>query len=322
MKYQSEAALERNLIESLSKNGYEKINIKDQADLKDNFRQQLSEFNKDKLKGNPLTDKEFQIVMNRIEGKSIFESSKILRDKLEIEREDGERLFLTIMDTQKWCKNLFQITNQITMRGKYENRYDVTLLINGLPLVQIELKRRGLDMKEAFNQISRYKTHGSYKGLFRYIQIFVISNGVDTKYFSNSDGELNYVYTFFWTDKENNRITNLKDFSQGFLEKCHISKMIARYTVLKEREKQLLVLRPYQVYAVEEIVKRATETKNNGYIWHTTGERVIIVTGCINALRSRVSGTLVNMIHALLRVIKYNYCKQCMRSKDVLALQY
>src|SRR5699024_5844795 len=116
---------------------------------------------------------------------------------------------------------------------------------------------------------------------FRYIQIFIVSNGVDTKYFSNTDGDLSYKYTFFWTDKENNRITKLKEFSDVFLEKCHISKMIARYMVLKETEKQLLVLRPYQVYAVEEIIKRALDTRNNGYIWHTTGERVIIVTGCI-----------------------------------------
>lgn len=110
-------------------------------------------------------------------------------------------------------RNCCLVTNQITVRGKYENRYDVTILINGIPLVQIELKRRGLDMKEAFNQICRYKAH-SYTGLFRYIQIFVVSNGVDTKYFANSDGDLNYKYTFFWTDKENNRITNLKDLVQ------------------------------------------------------------------------------------------------------------
>lgn len=270
LSYQSEAVLEQNLLKSLIRNGYESVNINSEEDLKNNFRKQISKFNEDKLKGEPLTDKEFQIIMNRIEGKGVFESAKILRDKLEIERENGERLFLTIMDTQKWCKNLFQVTNQITVRGKYENRYDVTILINGIPLVQIELKRRGLDMKEAFNQICRYKAH-SYTGLFRYIQIFVVSNGVDTKYFANSDGDLNYKYTFFWTDKENNRITNLKDFSRTFLEKCHISKMIARYMVLKETDKQLLVLRPYQVYAVEEIVKRALETNNNGYIWHTTG---------------------------------------------------
>lgn len=270
MAYQTEAALEENLINLLSNNGYERIRIKDEDDLKENFRKQVSKFNRERLKGKPLTDKEFQRVINRMEGESVFESSKILRDKLEIERDNGERLFLTLMDRQHWCKNIFQVTNQITVRGKYENRYDTSLLINGLPLVQIELKRRGLDMKEAFNQISRYKLH-SYPGLFRYIQIFVVSNGVDSKYFANSDGELNYRHSFFWTDKENKRITNLKDFSKIFLDKCHISKMIARYIVLNETEKQLLVLRPYQVYAVEEIVKRAKDTKNNGYIWHTTG---------------------------------------------------
>lgn len=271
LRYESEAVLEKNLINYLSKNGYEKVHIRNEEDLINNFRNQLCKFNEEKLKGRPLTDREFQIVMNRIEGKGIFESARILRDKVEIQREDGSPLYLELMDTKKWCKNIFQITNQITVRGKYENRYDVTLLINGLPLVQIELKRRGLDMKEAFNQICRYKEHQSYTGLFRYIQIFVVSNGVDTKYFANSDGRLNYEYTFFWTDKGNERITNLKDFASTFLDKCHISKMIARYMVLKKTEKQLLVLRPYQVYAVEEIVKRALETSNNGYIWHTTG---------------------------------------------------
>ena len=270
MRYESEAVLEEKLINYLSKNGYERVYIKNEDDLKNNFRKQINKFNKDKLKGKDLTDKEFRILMNRIEGRNIFDSAKILRDKVEIQRDDGSQLFLELMDIKKWCKNLYQITNQITVRGKYENRYDITLLINGLPLVQIELKRRGLDMKEAFNQITRYKIH-SYTGLFRFIQLFVISNGVDTKYFSNSDGELDYKYTFFWTDKYNKRITSLKDFASVFLEKCHVSKMIARYMVIQETRKQLLVLRPYQVYAVEEIVKRAKETRNNGYIWHTTG---------------------------------------------------
>lgn len=270
MSYQSEAVLEKNLIKNLTGSGYERISINNEAELKANFRRQLSKFNEKSLKGKPLTDREFNIILNRMEGRGVFDSAKILRDKLEIERENGERLFLTLFDSQKWCKNLFQVTNQITVRGRYENRYDVTILINGLPLVQIELKRRGLDMKEAFNQIQRYKSQ-SYTGLFRYIQIFVVSNGVDTKYFANTDQHLNYKYTFFWTDKENERITKLKEFSDLFLEKCHISKMIARYMVLKETDKQLLVLRPYQVYAVEEIVKRALNTKNNGYIWHTTG---------------------------------------------------
>jgi len=298
LRYESEAVLENKLIDYLSKNGYERVNIKNEEDLVNNFRKQLCKFNEKKLKGKPLTEKEFQMVMNRIEGKGIFESAKILRDKVEIQREDGTPLYLELMDTRKWCKNLYQITNQITVRGKYENRYDVTLLINGLPLVQIELKRRGLDMKEAFNQICRYKNQ-SYTGLFSYIQIFVISNGVDTKYFANSDGRLNYKYTFFWTGEENERITNLRDFASSFLDKCHISKMISRYMVLKETKKQLLVLRPYQVYAVEKIVKRALETKNNGYIWHTTGERVIIVMGAVCVIKSRVSGTLNKCISCI-----------------------
>lgn len=110
----------------------------------------------------------------------------------------------------EWCKNEFQVTHQVTMVGKYENRYDVTLLINGLPLVQIELKRRGIDFKEAFNQVIRYKKH-SLNDLFRYVQIFIISNGIDTKYFANSDKEMDFQYTFYWTDKNNNRIDNLYD---------------------------------------------------------------------------------------------------------------
>ena len=156
------------------------------------------------------------------------------------------------------------------MVGKYENRYDVTLLINGLPLVQIELKRRGIDFKEAFNQVIRYKKH-SLNDLFRYVQIFIISNGIDTKYFANSDKEMDFQYTFYWTDKNNNRIDNLYDFALDFLPKCHISKMISRYMVVDDTQKNLMVMRPYQYYAVEELMKRAYETNNNAYVWHTTG---------------------------------------------------
>lgn len=170
----------------------------------------------------------------------------------------------------EWCKNEFQVTHQVTMVGKYENRYDVTLLINGLPLVQIELKRRGIDFKEAFNQVIRYKKH-SLNDLFRYVQIFIISNGIDTKYFANSDKEMDFQYTFYWTDKNNNRIDNLYDFALDFLPKCHISKMISRYMVVDDTQKNLMVMRPYQYYAVEELMKRAYETNNNAYVWHTTG---------------------------------------------------
>jgi len=159
------------------------------------------------------------------------------------------------------------------MEGKYKNRYDVTLLINGLPLVQIELKRRGLELKEAFNQINRYQRHSfsSSYGLFQYVQIFVISNGVNTKYYANNRFQ-SFKQTFFWTDKENKRLTNLlNDFAPDFLEKCHVSKMICKYIVLNETSRILMVLRPYQYYAVEALIDRVKHSRKNGYIWHTTG---------------------------------------------------
>ena len=270
MAYQSEAELERQLIEQLVDLRFQRVYIKDENELWANFRIQFFKHNEQALEGRPLTDREFERVRAIIEGKSIFQSSKILRDKFVIEREDETKVHLELFNSRHWCKNHFQVTSQVTMVGTYENRYDVTLLINGLPLVQIELKRRGLDMKEAFNQINRYKKH-SFKGLFNYIQIFVISNGVDTKYFANSDQELLYSQTFFWTNAKNERITQLSDFALSFLEPCQIAKMIARFMVLHETKKVPMVMRPYQVYAVEHLITRALETSNNGYIWHTTG---------------------------------------------------
>lgn len=270
MEYQSEAKLEELLIKQLKGQKYTNVKITDEDDLNKNFREQLNKFNEKKLDGVPLTDKEFERVMRKLQGKSIFESAKILRDKFVLEREDGKEIYIELFNSKEWCKNIFQVTNQVTMIGKYKNRYDVTLLINGLPLIQIELKRRGLDFKEAFHQIIRYRKH-SFKGLYRYIQIFIISNGVDTKYFANTDGEPVESQTFFWSDDKNNRISNLSDFTDTFLERCQIAKIIARYMILNETEKLLMVMRPYQIYAVEEIIKRALETNNNGYVWHTTG---------------------------------------------------
>ena len=270
MPYQSEAQLEENLIKQLVNQGFNRVTITDEEQLKNNFRKELFEHNKEKLNNEPFTDKEFERVLRYVEGKSVFKSAMILRDKFILEREDGSEVYIEFFDTQNWCNNTFQVTNQTTVVGKYTNRYDVTLLINGLPLVQIELKRRGLDLKEAFNQINRYKKH-SFQGLYRFLQIFVVSNGVDTKYFANSDKEILFSHTFFWSDEENKRISNLKEFAQTFLDKTFISKVIARYMITNETDKLLMVMRPYQIYAVEALVNRAFETKNNGYIWHTTG---------------------------------------------------
>lgn len=268
--YESEARLEDRMIDQLVKQGYEKVQINDVKDLENNFREQVNRHNKIELKNKPLSDKEFEKLMVKISGKGIYQSANELRQKQFIERDDGSKVYIELFNKNDWCKNIFQVTHQTTVEGKYVNRYDVTILINGLPLVQIELKRRGNDMKEAFNQIKRYKRH-SYTGLYKYIQLFVISNGVDTKYFANGDQELNYGFTFYWTDVDNSRITNLEQFCVFFLDRCNIGKMIARYMIINKTDKTLMVMRPYQVYAVENIVSRALDTSNNGYIWHTTG---------------------------------------------------
>lgn len=268
--YESEAKLEGRMIDQLRKQGYNYVEIKDVQDLEDNFRKQINLHNKVELNGKDLSDKEFEKLMIKISGKSIFQTAKELRQKQDIIRDDGTVVYIELFNTKEWCKNLFQITHQTTVEGKYTNRYDVTILINGLPLIQVELKRRGIDMKEAFDQIKRYKNH-SYSGLYRFIQFFVISNGVDTKYFANGDQELNYGFTFYWTDVNNDRINNLEQFCTFFLDRCHAAKMIARYMIINETDKMLLIMRPYQVYAVENIVDRAINTNNNGYVWHTTG---------------------------------------------------
>lgn len=270
MTYQSEHELEMQLIKQLEAQGYIKVPIDDEDALKANFRKMLFEHNKEKLNNTPFTDKEFNRILIHLEGKSIYNSSKLFRDKFVLERENGTEVYLEFFNSKNWTKNKFQVTNQVTMINKYTNRYDVTILINGLPLVQVELKRRGLDLKEAFNQIERYRRH-SYKGLYRYIQCFVITNGVDTKYLSNSDKPLNFNFTFFWSDEKNNRISNLSKFTESFFERHMLNNIIGKYMVISDADKNLMVMRPYQVYAVEALTKRALETNNNGYIWHTTG---------------------------------------------------
>ena len=265
MSTQSEAVLEDNLIKRLSNSGYERIKIRNEEELIANFKVQLERLNKCEL-----TDEEFKKVLLFLDQGSIFDKAKKLRDHFFIDRKDNP-FYIKFLNQKDWCKNIFQISNQITMKGKHKNRYDVTLLINGLPLVQIELKRRGMPLKEAFDQITRYTLH-SYKGLFNYIQIFVVSNGVNTKYFANGlKKDLQYEFTFFWKDEENNNIHSLDEFADTFLEKCNIAKMISKYMVLNESSKTLMVLRAYQKYAVEAVLHQALEIKQNGYVWHTTG---------------------------------------------------
>ncbi|QQN54033.1 type I restriction endonuclease subunit R [Staphylococcus pasteuri] len=270
MAYQSEFSLEKEMMNQLKENGYEIVTIRNDEQLLDNFRSILNERHKDKLNGQPLTDKEFQRLLTMINGKGIFESARILRDKLPLKRDDESEVYLSFLDTVNWCQNKFQVTNQVSVEDTYKARYDVTILINGLPLVQVELKRRGVDINEAFNQVMRYRKQ-NYTGLFRYIQMFIISNGVETRYISNNDGEIYKSHMFYWSDKHNKRINTLNDFTETFLRPCHLAKMISRYMIINETDKVLMAMRPYQVHAVEALIHQATETANNGYIWHTTG---------------------------------------------------
>jgi len=269
MTTQPEQILENNLVGQLQKLGYKKVVIKEEKDLLANLKSQIEIHNK-----TILSDSDFKQILNFINKGNVFERAKILRDRVPYTNDKGDHKTIELINQIHWCQNEFQVTQQVNMEGKYKNRYDVTILINGLPLVQIELKRRGLELKEAFNQTNRYERHSYWAGhgLFQFIQIFVISNGVNSKYYANSPIKArSFKQTFYWSDVENKLNTQLSTFADIFLEPCHISKMICKYVVLNESQKILMVLRPYQFYAVEAIIERVKSTTKYGYIWHATG---------------------------------------------------
>lgn len=269
MNAQPEQLLENNLIDQLVQLGYERIVLKHETDVVANFKKQIEKHNKV-----TLSDTELNQILLYINKGNTFERAKTLRSRIPYVNELGENKTIQLIDSKNWCKNEFQVANQISMKGNYDNRYDVTILINGLPLVQVELKRRGLELKEAFNQINRYQKHsyGAGFGLFQFIQLFIISNGVNTKYYVNGRvKDRQFKQTFYWADKENELITNLPEFADDFMNPCHLSKMITQYIVLNETQKALMVLRPYQYYAVEAIINQVKTTNEYGYIWHTTG---------------------------------------------------
>lgn len=272
MPVQSEAALENGLIDTLQKMSYEYVHIEEEKNLSANFKRQLEKHNKKKLEElgrTEFTESEFEKILIYLEGGTRFEKAKKLRDLFPLELESGERLWVEFLNRTHWCQNEFLVSNQITVEGRKKCRYDVTILINGLPLVQIELKRRGVELKQAYNQIQRYhKT--SFHGLFDYIQLFVISNGVNTRYFANNPNS-GYKFTFNWTDAANVPFNDLEKFATVFFDKCTLGKIIGKYIVLHEGDKCLMVLRPYQFYAVEKILDRVENSNDNGYIWHTTG---------------------------------------------------
>lgn len=265
MTHQPESQLEKSLVEQLIRLGFSSVVLEDTSALIGNLKTQLEHFNQ-----TTFSDTEFSKILNHLNKGDRFQKAKTLRDYFLLHRDDDTTKHIRFFNMDQWCKNEYQVTHQITQTGRYENRYDVTLLINGLPLVHIELKRRGIEMKEAFNQIQRYHKHSFTGTLFEYVQIFIISNGVNTKYFANNPKQ-SFEQTFYWTDEKNVKITQLDKFADAFLEKCTVSEMIAEYIVLAEALEIPMVLRPYQYYASQAIEKRVRESNKNGYIWHTTG---------------------------------------------------
>ncbi len=267
MNTQSEAILENDLVRQLDGLGYETVAILDEEALLDNLKVQLEVFNRTRF-----SDREFGAICNHLSKGNVFEKAKTLRDRFQLNRDNGDSFYVQFFDSEDRSRNRFQVTHQVTVEGVYKNRYDVTLLVNGLPLIQIELKRRGLELKEAFNQINRYQRHSFWvnSGLFQYVQIFVISNGVNTRYYANNRRQ-SFKQTFFWADINNRNITRLTDFVTAFLNHEHLGRMIALYVVFNETHRILMVLRPYQVYATEAIIEQVRNRTDNGYIWHTTG---------------------------------------------------
>lgn len=280
-EYQSEAQLEDSLLRRLQSVGYQLVVIPDEQALYAHFRDILNERNKDRLQGQPLTDKEFQRVLNQMIGsRSFFEVAQILRGndtqpygKVTIQRDDNSTVYLEFFDGRHYQNNIWEVTHQLTIEGVHENRYDVIILVNGLPLVQIELKRRGVDFTQAFNQIIRYKEETQRQvPILRLVQLYVISNGNETRYFANGDGKLNSKFMFYWTDVKNNWRNDLDIFAAEFLEPRRLHSIIAQYTIFDSANQKMLVMRPYQTYATEAILRQAKQHPDeNGFVWHTTG---------------------------------------------------
>ncbi|MDD6507755.1 MAG: HsdR family type I site-specific deoxyribonuclease, partial [Prevotellaceae bacterium] len=291
MTSQSEAALEAGLIETLKQMDYEYVQIAEEDNLQSNFKRQLERHNHKQLAEHGRTEftaEEFEKILIYLEGGTRFEKAKKLRDLYPLDTADGKRIWVEFLNRHQWCQNEFQVSNQITVEGRKKCRYDVTILVNGLPLVQIELKKRGVELKQAYNQIQRYhKT--SFHGLFDYIQLFVISNGVNTRYFANNPNS-GYKFTFNWTDAENVPFNDLSMFAQFFFDKCTLGKMLSKYIVLHEGDKCLMVLRPYQYYAVERILDKVQNSNKNGYIWHTTGAGKTLTSFKAAQLVSEIDG--------------------------------
>ena len=315
-KYQTEAQLERELIKNLTEQGYEYLAIHTEKDLVDNLRVQLQ-----RLNNYTFTDSEWErffndVIANQNEGIEA-KTAKIQEDHIQVlKRDTGETKNIYLIDKRNIHNNYLQVINQYEEeQGNHDARYDVSILVNGLPLVHIELKRRGVQLKEAFNQIDRYQRDSFWagSGLYEYVQIFVISNGTNTKYYSNTT-RFNHIkeqersknkgkktsnsfeFSSFWTDSNNKTINDLIDFTRTFFAKHTLINILTKYCVFTS-ERMLLVMRPYQIAATERIISRIEvahnykqygKTEGGGYIWHTTGSGKTLTSFKTAQLASRL----------------------------------
>ena len=283
-----ESIIEQKLIEQLVLGESQwtfRADLKTEEDLWENFKYILEQNNKERLNGEKLTDSEFEQVKNQLQFSSFYKAGEWLvgengKAMVHVQR-DTERLHLVVMNHEHIAggSSVYEVINQYKALNTDENstkaprdrRFDVTLLINGLPMIHIELKNKQHSYMDGFRQIKKYIGEGKFTGIFSAVQMFVISNGVDTKYFSAaSDGELNEKFISGWLDEDNNPVTDYLDFAKCVLKIPQAHEMIARYTVLDEESKKLILLRPYQIHAIESI-REASKKGKSGYVWHTTG---------------------------------------------------
>jgi type I restriction enzyme R subunit len=273
-----ENEIEQKLIKKLQELKYTyRDNIRDKSTLEQNFRLKFEALNRVHL-----TDAEFARLRDEILTADVFAAAQALREKGKFTREDGTPLEYMLVNIRDWCKNEFEVINQLRINtDNSHHRYDVILLINGLPLVQIELKTLQISPRRAMEQIVDYKNdpgNGYTNSLLCFMQLFIVSNEGNTLYFANNrnqhfsfNAEERFLPIYQLADKDNNKIAHLHDFSAVFLEKCTLGQLISRYMVLVQSEQKILIMRPYQIYAVKAIVECIHQNRGNGYIWHTTG---------------------------------------------------
>jgi len=274
----TENQIELDLIGKLQDLKYSyRSDIRDRAALEHNFRQHFETLNRVHL-----TDTEFARLLENIVTPDVFTAARTLRERNSFERDDGTPLYYTLVNIKDWCKNSFEVINQLRINtDNSHHRYDVLLLINGVPVVQIELKTLAISPRRAMQQIVDYKNdpgNGYGKTLLCFLQLFIVSNRTDTWYFANNNSrhfsfnaDERFLPLYQFAGEDNKKITHLDSFADKFLVKCTLGQMISRYMVLVASEQKLMVMRPYQIYAVKAIVECIHQNSGNGYIWHTTG---------------------------------------------------